>query len=374
MSLIEHHNRIPLFLCYGSLVLAHATRPNLVHAHNIHLTGGEMTINSTHVVIHLNVSAEDWLHWYEIRPDENGQIAGSTLTDAAQRHVQFLEEVLVLRDSAGKRMAFRCRSAVPHWSRTDSYLARDARNFFTEYECNTELAEPGSLFVLQLQPSAFPVDVLWQVVLSVHSDPLVSESVVRLTSRGNAELIDLSPTEAITPESASCESRGRARFQEICAQLSANGGNFEINLSIPLPLLSTWLSVPADSDGFLNKEHHDSILKQAEELIQKNIQISAGSPIELKINSIELLPFNADRSRSEKLTLWTTRLGARLQYNLAGAQDVELNWGLFNAAVLSAHLIHCTDSHCRELVVTTYDPTISLADLTAKFDAPPKKQ
>ncbi len=337
---------------------AHATG---ARAHHLLLSSGEIAIEHDHVEIRLDIAAEDLLHWHAIQPDENGDVARLAIADAAERHAGLLERVLVLRSADGSRLATECRLNPGDWPAAESYALGKLRALRVNYSCRNPLSAQTSFLVLRLQPDAFPMDIPWQLVLSVRRGSPDAAEIIRLTSRGNTEVLELS---AHADRRGLCvrEAGAQARFTELYADVTVREEAVDVDVSIPLPLLSTWLPVPVDGDDFLEPMYIGSILESSRKLIEHGLVVQSTQPCEVQPIDVQFASLTGELPAASRINLWTARLQARLRFKLQDPRRATLTWRLFNAGVVAARaVVRCAD-RCADYSVTTYEPTVSLCD------------
>ena len=72
--------------------------------HALLFSRGKVVVDQCQASFELEIAAEDFVHWYGIRPDAEGSISMRSLQDAAERHALALHRIVVIRDAAGNEL------------------------------------------------------------------------------------------------------------------------------------------------------------------------------------------------------------------------------------------------------------------------------
>jgi len=218
------------------------------------------------------------------------------------------------------------------------------------------------------------MEIPWQIVLAVRGADQEQGQIVRITSRGNAETVELvrhdGHVTVRTDEDrgtagvacAPFDARGSARFKEVFAEIEPEGEGVRVRLSIPLPLLETWMDLPRKQGGSINNGELAAVAGPLRSLIEGAIGLEFdGRNIPAEVRSMDLVgPHSAESPAAAAdypLSLFTSRVVAELWFP-CGSQPRQLilHWKLLNNAVLSAWAaIHC-DGVCTEHLFSAYRP------------------
>ncbi len=353
-------------------------------AHTVLLSRGEAVVHDGRIAVEIEVWAEDFLHYYAILPDASGHISWAWLGEAAERHAQTIEESLILRDEDGQRLI-----GEPAQLRWDAPVD----GAIQPEELHRLRARYDLVFQITLRPRLLTFQFRWigdqavipsQLVLDVRGSDQPSGDLVRLTSRGNAETIevhwhdrkatvDAGWIDATRIHACAQGAGGPARWKEIFAEIEARAQELEARVFIPLPLLETWIPLPRRDEDFLSLGEQQAALAAIAALIQAALSVETdGNPIPAEILEIAFLPANARRSSlsapdlsplakggargGTPISIWTGRLAARLRFRVESTHDqVTLRWNLFNNAVLSVTAALRVGTRCTERVFSTYE-------------------
>lgn len=349
------------------------TASPMVWGHNVMVSRGQFVVNAQHVDVQLEVAAEDMLHWYDLSPGPAGKISIPALREAAEEFALQLGEVLVIRAADGRRLPVECRPPQLAWPATGETDLAAITGWSATFRLRYVIGGAPDLLILQIRAGAMPVETPWQVVLSARGAFAGDGPVLRLTSRGNAELVELSWKDSrprielagSLRDVTACAGLGVRRFQEICVEANIGESHVDATVVIPLALLNTWFSVPAGPDGLLHELQQRQVIEAAGELMGRSLAVSLdGRAAEAELRSVEI---DAAASQAGEISLWSSCVRASIRF--AGPrrfEQVSFSWRLFNAAVLSARFIPCARGVCIPHELSTYRPTV-------KWQRPPHR-
>jgi len=330
------------------------------HGHTLLMTRGEAVIHADHVAVELQVAAEDLLHWQAISPDADGRISLLSLGDAAERHAATLQRVFVIREAKGNRLTCEPFRAEPSWRSESSADLHELRKLHATYRSICAWSTAPRFLTFQLLMTGSDIGVLWQVVLAVHGADAGHAQALRLTSRGNAETVEIAwrggqaeiLAARIAGECTACADRGVARLKELCADIDIADEAIVVRLSIPLPLLQTWITLPNSDGEFLDQ---DSVKEAAYALAARAVAVEFnGKLVAAEVGDLRFV--SLDR-QSSSISLWTGRMSAQLRFRgVVDADRVGLHWNLFNSAVVTATAFIRSDGGCSEHEFSTYQP------------------
>ena len=369
--------------------MAHCLRPRASHSawvtaaslalaapaygHSFFVSRGEVVVHADHVDVTLELEAADLLHWYDLRPDADGKLGRAAVMETAHTHAFILERSLVVRDQTGNRLRGECRLSQYQWSDDNSFDSPKGGQ--ATYTWKFPLPDTVQFLMFQLRGDALPFEIPWQVVLTARGASQTTDTGLRLTTRGNVEVLELSwdkgEPKVITAQTAlehgrcaACDQRGPAQFKEICADIEIGDDVMEVSVSVPLALLATWINVPVDNEAYVGPQEQALVIASAADLIAGAIEVqSGGAVLTPRVIAVQLVPI-AGRPTDllggvESLSLWSGRVLARLRFQNPNRLDsAKLQWKLFNSGVLNAHAVIRADGDSIEHDFSTYQPIL----------------
>jgi len=343
-------------------------------AHSFFVSRGEVVVHTDHVGVKLELAVEDLLHWYDLRPDADGKLDSAAVVKAANAHTFVLERTLMVRDQAGNRLNGECQPAQTDWP-ADGPIDSSALGRAT-YAWKFPMPDATSFLLFQICPNALPLEIPWQVVLAARGASQSTDTVLRLTTRGNVEVLELSwdngEPKVITAQPAledgrcaGCDQRGPTQFKEICADIEIGDDVMKVSVSVPLALLATWMNVPVDGEAFVSPQEQALVIASARDLITNAIDVeSGGNVLAAQAIAIQVVPIAPQATNlageAKRLSLWSGRVLARLRFRNPNRLDsATLQWKLFNGGVLNAHAVIRVDGDCIEHDFSTYRPILN---------------
>lgn len=343
-------------------------------AHSFFVSRGEVVVHADHVGVMLELAIEDLLHWYDLRPDADGKLDRGAVMEAANAHAFVLERTLIVRDHAGNRLNGECQPVKAEWP-ANSPLDSSALER-VKYTCKFLLPGVTPFLLFQLRSETLPIDIPWQVVLSGRGASQSAGDSLRLTTRGNVEVLELSwdngEPKVMTAQTAlehrrcaGCDQRGPAQFKEICADIEIGDDVMDVSLSVPLALLATWVNVPVDGEAFVGPQEQALVIASARDLVTYAVNVEAiDGVLEPRIIDILMVPIATSTSNQlqsvGRLSLWSGRVLARLRFQNPNRLDsAKLRWKLFNGGVLNAHAVIRADEDSIEHDFSTYQPILN---------------
>ncbi len=315
--------------------------------HTLLVTQGEVVVEECRASVELDVAFEDLVHWYGVGPDSNGFIPTRALADIVERHALALHRIFMIRDSAGIPLPsepFGVHFEPP----ADTLITLGTlRSLRAKYTTTFSYPRAPRFLTFQLLMGNDCPSVFWQTLLSVHGGQDEGGRVLRLTSRGNAETVELlwrDERASLAPSATqgdSCSGEGAASLKQICADIHVGTETIEAQITIPLTLLQTWL-VQADHDeGSLTPDEQKSATSEIRSLLADALSVeSQGRKYSGDILGITFLPLEARNRDSpvenQRVSLLTGRVKALIRFGpFATLEQTDFQWNLFNNAVLS---------------------------------------
>jgi hypothetical protein len=342
--------------------------------HTLLMTRGEAVIHTDHIAIELQLAAEDLLHWQSISLQADGAIPLVSLREAAERHATTLHDVFVIRDALGNRLVCKPYDTELPWRGEGGIDLHELRKLQATYNSTCAYAAAPRFLTFHLMMRGADIGIHWQVVLAVRGDGESHPQAIRLTSRGNVETIQIAwagegaevfPQHVDGPECEACDRRGTAWLKELCADIVIQNDDVYVQLSIPLPLLNTWISLPSRDGEFLNRAEQDSVMEAASALVAGAFTVELdGRPLPAEVVQLRLVPLTGSAPR---LSLWTGRLAADLRFRSKSTlKQPGMRWKLFNNAVVTGKAAIRNDRSCLEHEFTTYQPLFEWPLVPAK--------
>ena len=339
-------------------------------AHTVLLSRGTVVVHHNHIVSKIEIDAKDFIHYYHLRPTEEG-FSASTLRDAVLEHRQHLLEHFLIRNALGERLYGKCVDV--EWNEPSetkisySQLATLRAIYVLEHPTRSP---PRYLTFQQLlggEHAAMPV----RLALSVTAAGDATARFIQLTNRGNVETLEFAWSDRAVRKSIPASVSGRQaghpghdRFKSVRARMHIEGTVVHCDIYIPLVLLETWLPLRRASRDFIDaKEMTEAQARLRAFFAGRNpIRINSrrASPTTIRLSFLGPDASSIDEPQAERLGAWSARVGVRLTYDTdAPVDQVELAWDLFNNAVFNATVTTVFGDLRNEKVVTPYSPSVS---------------
>ncbi len=323
-------------------------------AHPIALGAAEINVGRTLTTVRLFTSAEDFLHFFDVRPDASDQVSAAQLRDLARRYSDMILADFVVRDACGVRIIGRVHSMEPADFGLAPRSIRDlSRTRLTHTIHYATAPAPSHLTFQQLfgRSTRFvPFNISATLTQAHHAE----RTTMRLTNGGNFETVAFDWDGTTAPI-------GPAAFNGIHATLTTGAASVDIELLMPLPILETWLPIRRPDPDFVDSAARSHIAPVLRALVRERLVIALnGSPREPDVIALtfEALGGPVDVGASERLSAWTGRVRLRLRYTAPGPlTDIELTWALFNNVVLSQKLDILTPTGSTTHRLSSYAPT-----------------
>lgn len=333
-----------------------------LHAHVISAERGSVVVQPHRVTVKWQVQAEDFAHYYGLGRVASRPFTMETIRRSADEHADYLMAHLIIRDSTGERLVGKAGAqtmeAADGGNDDDKALRGLRVNYVFEYPLK---APPRFLsFQRSLRESAG-----WspsQISLAVRLAENDCTETIRLTRGANVETLEFDWANA---------GRGQpvivgpvTRLKTISACVDVAGEEVRVAVEIPLPLLETFLDVERVDREFVE------ISEQEKAVPRLSAFLSGRNPIRINGVAAEAgltrLQFVHAGLRGEDAGDASARLGAwmtvvrfvRTYQCDSMPRDFELQWNLFNPAVLVATAAITCDGRVSTHRISTYEPTL----------------
>jgi hypothetical protein len=157
------------------------------------------------------------------------------------------------------------------------------------------------------------------------------------------------------------ERRGSIRFKEVFAEIEADESGLTVSVSVPLPLLQTWLALPRIDNGFLSPVEMSAVTSEVRALVQGTLRVDFDGvrtpPDPPRFAFLPAtVPFGATPAE-QAVSVYNGRLEARLRFPASQTPgSARIQWNLFNSAVLTAAANLRRGAACTGHVFSTYEP------------------
>jgi hypothetical protein len=354
-------------------------------AHTVLLSRGTVAVHENRIVSRIETSAKDFIHYYHLRPTEEG-FSVSTLRDAVLKHRQHLLEHFIIRNARGERLPGKCVDVEwnePSDMRIGYSQLGEIRAVYV-LECPTKTPPRYLTFQQFLGGEYAPMPV--RLALSVTTGDDATSRFIQLTNRGNVETLEFAGSEPAAQRLMSASVSGdqpghpshalrRDRFKTVYARMHIEGKTVRCDIYMPLVLLETWLPLQRASRDFIDAKEMAAARERLRAFfaghnpIRLNDRLAAPSAVRLDYLGPDAL--SIDEPQVERLGAWSARVGVRLSYeNNAPVSRVEWIWDLFNNAVLNATVTTAFGDSRSEKVVTLYSPSVSWSRRGLSIEAP----
>lgn len=226
----------------------------------------------------------------------------------------------------------------------------DMRSLRATYSTKFSYPAAPHFLTFQLSMDGDCPSVFWQAIFSVHVHGQERVRMIRLTSRGNTETVELRgndgdvsivPGDAALGSLPTCGGEGAAGVITPCAYIDFGMKSIEVRITMPLALLQTWIALAA-GDELLGPERQKSARTAIERLLIPALSVeSDGRKYVAQVKSVAFLSIDENeidpRAEDKACSLLTGRLVTRLHIETSNVlEQADLQWNLFNGAVFSA--------------------------------------
>jgi hypothetical protein len=321
--------------------------PQAVQSHNLLVTQGEVVIDECQATVELEVAMEDFAHWYGVGADSSDEISLESLRGLVERHALALHRIFVIRDASGNALPSDPLATHLDWPGKNFIKMEDLQSLSATYRTQFRYPCAPRFLTFQLLMANDCPSIFWQTVLSVHGTEGGRGRTLRLTSRGNAETIELLWSDKPPrPQSnagleRTCSIEGVDGLTQICAEINVDMESIDVRVVIPLMLLQTWFVLDGNDDEFLDAEEQRSASGKIKSLLADALSVeSEGCKYAGEIVGIAFVPIDAEEAdplvENQRISQFTGRVSARLRYGpVAAIEQADFQWNLFNNAVFS---------------------------------------
>ncbi|QDV91862.1 hypothetical protein RAS2_29690 [Phycisphaerae bacterium RAS2] len=360
-------------------------------AHPIAVARGVAVIDGARVRITLREAGESLIHDMPAL-HARGDFAPQEIERAFARRAGNMVSRLEVRDESGRLLAGRLKDARFEPARGDA-ADRSSEVSWRGARATYELeyiAERSPTHVTLRQSPPEDAIIPTQFALRVQKRSDSAERFVRLTSAGNAETLDLSPSpppdasqnvagkQTCTVSVGAAASMFRHRFKCVQAVVRRETDRVLVDAYVPLTLLETWRPINREQADFVTPAEQRAACEAASDLLQKNVSVllpksdrrafAPVSPWSAVLGPDAVHPCVGEvRPHGSALGAWSARVAVRLEFAVPPTESaITLDWRLFNPAVLTADLLIVSDAtssgmaEAMEHQVTTYNSTVVL--------------
>ena len=348
---------------FAAPLVGAAAQPVL--GHTLLVAHGDVMIESCSATVELEISAEDLEHWYRMERGSDGGVSVPSLRSILERHGRTLHQILVIRDADGRPLPSEPFDFQLDESDDEVIGAESWRALRVKYATRITYPSFPRFLTFQLWMAGEFPSVYWQTYFNVHGIVEAPGCVLRLTSRGNAETVEISwegGQARILPQSSpgSVTNRlGLSGLRGISAEIDIGDLDFEIRVEIPLAMLSTWLTLPGH-DEFLDMDEQRSVRLALENLLRPALSIeSGGRELEAKVGGVLFRSLEGREAESpvHRVSLVTGRVTGIIRFRAEKSlEKAQLRWNLFNHAVLSVDGVIQGDGRTIRHTFSTYEP------------------
>ena len=322
--------------------------PRTALGHAMLVSRGTATIHSEHVTLAIEINAEDFLHAPQMRPDAQGKYPTETLRDLISGKAEQLSETIILRDGRGRRLpAYPYTLQTPLDLSIERLTPQNMRRMRIHYHADYRLSDPIHHLSFQAALQQGTLIVAWQLTCVVRAAGQPDARTIRLTSRGNIETVKIIRTPqgvAVATGGADAAMGCADRIGEgLCADIRIQEDGLHARIEVPLPLLSTWMSLPTTDDEYLTVFEQQQTVNALGDP-WKNALVVRMDAVEVAAQSLKFtwIPLDAESDGSMELggdvSIWNGRLRVELHFPTNGfPASLELRWNLFNHSALTAH-------------------------------------
>lgn len=322
--------------------------------HAILISRGVVVAHADRLAVEVEVSAEDFFHYYRIRSDEN-TVAVADVKAAVERHKAYLLDRFSIRNEAGDRLSGRIVSVKAELPPDERMPFLTLRTIHVTYQVEYSLGKPERFLTFQQRFGDDATVLPSQLVLSVQKAGSEHGRLVQLTNGGNFETVDLNGAgSAKTEEGSGSTSKpsivepelamGSDRFREVYGFVRRDGEWFTVDVYLPALLMSTFVSMGRSHPDFFEGDDIRKVEQGVREYLSVHpaIRLDAASRSacgKFDVERVDLLPPRAvciDQrgAKPARVGAWSARVAIRLRARCGNPRTLE--WLLFNASLMNA--------------------------------------
>lgn len=346
-----------------------------VWAHGLLRSVGQVAIESDHVVVSLEISPEDFTHLFSLQPAADGTVSVETLQKAARAQAIELSTTLKLWNETGETLVgepFQWDFVGPTPSKV---LWKQLRMMRVHYTTSYRIPNGSSLLTFRMSPEASRPTVAHQWILEVRGLAATSSRTMQLTSRGNAETVELAwsdgaaqPRENSTalheePACAPPTHQNGIRIREILVDFERRPESIDVRITVPLPLLETWNPIHRRGEGRFEYDEQAELMKWARSRMRDVLDIHVDGRV-LSSESREFrilgaIPLSDDQRQTPPVGYFVSQLEIKERFAwTAPAERLTLTWKLMNNAVHAARVAFHAGETCAAGEFSSYAPTL----------------
>jgi hypothetical protein len=340
-----------------------------IRAHVISIGRGTVVVHPDHFTVELKVAAEDFVHYFGPGTTPSLPLVSEAIQRVAARHAdQFLEH-LVIRQSEGIRLYGRLVSQTMDPALNANSDGERLRSLRVNYVFEYALKYPPRYLSFQQSQSEGIVTLPSQLYLDVRPVGSDDLQVIRLTNGGNVETLKFN----WPGNGGGRPSIGRVdELQAVTAYVDVGDNDVRVTIEIPLPVLETFLSVERADRDFLEVSEQLAAMPRLRAFFQgRNPILINGRALNASDTKLEFLDIDSSgletSTHSTRLGAWMTRVKVIQSYKPNSRPDqIELQWNLFNPAVLEAEAILACNGRRSNHRISTYEPTLRWSRFAAE--------
>ncbi|MCK6484930.1 MAG: hypothetical protein HUU22_11205 [Phycisphaerae bacterium] len=347
--------------------------------HDLSVSRGTVTVADDRLAVTLEVPAEDLLHLDPAARRRSDACSAAWLNDARARYEPCVLKALAIHDTRGRRLTGRVVSSAVADALEERFEWNRLRRLRVRYTMEYAVESPRQFLTFRLCAAELPLRIQSQLVLDVRRAGDRSGREICLTSRGNAETLEFSPASsrdsaASQPAAAIAMLPAPQRFTTVFAIIDRTDEGLIVEVHVPLPLLETWRPVARADADFLEPAEQSAACAALTDFIKSALYVHVDDAVAATaaVSYAAFIPPQAARldarAEPQRLSAWTARLAVVLRYTPSrSSRIVQLKWGLFNNAVITARALVRDADRAFEHEFSTYDPLLRLVRQSAKL-------
>ncbi|HWL93655.1 MAG TPA: hypothetical protein VNT79_08970 [Phycisphaerae bacterium] len=315
-------------------------------AHPILISRGAAVIEDDQIAVKIEVCAEDFLH-NGLLSQADGQFSPDGLNAAAQKYRETLLQSFAVRDQRGERLEGRVDSVRFDQPPTGPMAWTALRRMRITYGLKFPLTQMPLFLTFRFHAAESSASAPSQLLLFVSKSRAAGGKLLQLTSRGNAETIEVAALAKTSGNSTGVKPVGSLqedRFQKIQAFVTREAKTIRMDVYIPLAVMETFVPIARRSEDFIEAEEAGKARAALEEYFRAHPPATLkGSSAKglARMERVVLVAPGEERIEdvppaSRRIGAWSARVGVRLRWSNMPSGAQALEWGLFNASVMNA--------------------------------------
>lgn len=344
-------------------------------AHSLHVNRGGVVIRGETLTLEVETTVGQLIRDHGAKRSESASFSADDVAATATSRGRELARGIVVRNGAGETMVAQTAEVSFPTDLSQRLSADDLQSIPVRCTFFYELSASDSHVSFQLAPDTPTHDSAAGLALAVEVNE-TRRSAIRLTGGGNVEVVSISDVQTRTDdasgatqsETTDCGADAfvlRDAHTSVRAIVGIEREWVHLDLFIPSRILESWSPISRADNDFIDANEQSNAARAFAAFARDRLHVTVGELARLgHVRTAEFLrpgettahvPARAGSHGLRRVSAWTSRLHVGLDFAV-GEPDArfEIEWGLYNARVLTAHALVVAGGDCVEVDFSTY--------------------